>query len=600
VIAAGSALVRFSALGFSMTLPLIGVAAAAESTVPTVVLAVVIGVALHIFAYVLNDIVDLPLDRTNPRRAANPLVTGLVSPTAALTLAMVMLGVALSAAAQAGADVLAAVAAAALGLGAYDLLGKRTRWPWLADGVQGLGWGSLVLAGASSAGGMTPLAFAIAGYIAVFIVMANGVHGAIRDLPSDSAYGIRTTAQILGARAANGTRAIPRLVMAYAWILQAALLAVTAVAIASAGSFWAVPLSGVAILLLAAAFSVRTDGDLLAAGMLHLLVGLAIPIALVAESAPPELIALLVVLYTTPVLSHRWLPGALAWGGRSAARAIRYAADIVRSTRPHNATAAGVAVIIGAYLGGRSDLVAEPVLSAALVAWLVVAAGNIANDRVDVVEDRINRPTRPIASGRVSLRFATWFAVALATAGCLLALTLGAAPAVATLVLIGVAFLYSSHLKGTPILGNTVVAALSTSTIVFGALVLASPTLAVASGAACVLISVASTELLKDAADRDGDRAAGRTTIATRLSIRDCLRLYFVLAAALIALVMMLTFVGAAPPSFFAASLAGVVAPQLVLLARLREAGDADAIRRVLPLSKVAWFTGLASLVFLV
>jgi len=585
-----------------MDLPLLGIAAGPGPTIRVVALAVAIGIAFHVFAYVLNDVVDLPIDRTDPRRTTKPLVTGLVSPSAAFGLAAVMTIVALAAAAEAGAAVVAAVAAATLGLGAYDVLGKRTRWPWLADVVQGLGWGSLVLAGAWSVGNPTPLAGAIAGYIVVFIVMANGVHGAIRDLPNDGAHGIRTTAQVLGAGVtASGSRVVPRMVMVYSWILQAALLAITVFAITSAGgSFLAVPVSGIAVLLLAAASSARTDGDLLAAGMLHLLAGLAVPIALVAGSAPPQLMALLLFVYTLPVLSHGWLPSALAWSQRSAAGGIRYVADIFRSTRPHNALAAGVAVIVGAHLGGRADLVAEPVLRAALVAWLVVAAANIANDRADIAEDRINRPNRPIASGRVSPEAATWLAVALAAAGCLLALTLGAAPAMATLALIGLAILYSSHLKGTLVLGNVVVAGLSASTIMFGSMVLASPTRAMAFGALFVLISVVSTEILKDTADRDGDRAAGRTTIATQLSIADCLRLYFALGTALMALVVVLTLAGAAPLTFLAPSLAGVVAPQLLIFARLRHAVSADVIRRVLPLSKIAWFTGLTSLVFLV
>lgn len=600
-LSAVACLVRFSALGSSMTLPLVGIGAGAGSPNDAVALALVIGTAFHVFAYVLNDVIDLPTDRTDPRRVAKPVVTGLVSPPAALGLAALMVLIALAAAAEAGGATFAAVAAAALGLGAYDVLGKRTRWPWLADGVQGLGWGSLVLAGAWSVGDMTPLASVIAAYVVVFIMMANGVHGAIRDLPNDSVHGIRTTARMLGAGVtATGDRFVPRLVLGYAWTLQAALLAITGIAIAAGGSFWALLVSGVAVLLFAEAASARTDEDLLAGGMLHLLTGLAVPIALVAGSAPPPLIALLLAVYTLPVLSHRWLPGALAWGGRGAARAIRYTADVAQSTRPHNALAAGVAVIIGAHLGGRSDLVSEAGLRAALVAWLVVAAANIANDRADIVEDRINRPTRAIASGRISPWTATSLSLALAGAGTLLALTLGPAPAAGTLALIAVAFLYSSHLKGTPILGNVVVAALSSSTIAFGSMVLASLTPAVAFGALFVFISVASTEMLKDTADRDGDRAAGRTTLATRLSVRDSLRVHSILAAVLIALVMVLTVAGATPPTFLAPSLAGVIAPQLVILARLRSAASADAVRRVLPMSKVAWFTGLASLVFLV
>lgn len=598
-----AALVRFSALGGSVILPLLGTATAAGGvSVRGVALATAVGVAFHVFAYVLNDLVDLPIDRTDPRRAASPLVTGAVTPGAALVLAILMLAVAASVAAQAGASALAAVAAAALGLGVYDLFGKRTPWPLLTDIVQALGWGSLVLAGAWLAGGPSPLSVALAGYVVVFIVMANGVHGAIRDLPNDARHGVRTTATMLGATVApDGRRVIPRRVMGYAWTLQAALLVITGGAVLLAdGSIAAVVPSAAAVLLLGAASRARSDADLLAPGMLHLVVALAVPIALVAGSTLPPLVAFLVATYTLPLLSHGWLPGALAWGRRRAGQAARYAVDAVLLTRPQNALAAAVAVVVGAHLGGRVDLLAEPVLRAALVAAVVVAAANVANDRVDVVEDRINRPTRPIAAGRISLRAATALAAALSAAAILLAATLGPAAATATLVLTGVALLYSGRLHGTLLVGNAVVAALSASTIVFGALVLGQASPAVAVGAAFVFLSVGSSEVLKCTADRDGDRAAGRATIATRLSTGDCLRLHAALVAALIALVLPASLAGAAPPAFFAASLAGIVVPELLVLRRLRNANDPTTVRRVLPLAKLAWFTGLAALAFLV
>jgi 4-hydroxybenzoate polyprenyltransferase len=597
------AFVRFSALGGSVMLPQLGVASGAgEASVRSVALATAIGVTFHVFAYVLNDVADLRIDRTDPRRVSSPLVLGAVTPQVALSIALVMLLAGASLAATSGAPVLAAVGAAALGLGAYDVLGKRTRWPPLMDLIQGAGWASLLLAGAWLAGGVTPLSIALAGFIAVFIVMANGVHGAIRDLPNDTRHGVRTTASMLGAGSTpDGRRVVPGLVMAYAWTLQATLLAITSVAVVAAGgSTAAVVPAAFALLLLGAATVARSDADLLAAGMLHLLVVLTIPIALVASSAPPLLVAAILATYLLPVLSHGWLPGALAWARRRADRAAAYTRDVVLLTRPHNALAAGLAVIVGARLGGAQDALAEPGLRAALVAGLVVAAANVANDQADVVEDRINRPSRPIAAGRVSFRAAVALATGIAATASLLALTLGPAPAVATAVLTGVAFLYSIRLKGTFLVGNAVVAAMSASTIVFGALVLGVPTPAMAIGAAFVFLSVGSSEVLKSTVDRDGDRAAGRATIATRLSTGACLRVHAGLVVALLVLVLVPTPTGEAPPAFLVASLAGIVGPQLLVLARLRGATDPAAIRRVLPLTKLAWFTGLAALTFLV
>jgi len=311
-------------------------------------------------------------------------------------------------------------------------------------------------------------------------------------------------------------------------------------------------------------------------------------------------VALLVGVYVVPVLAHGWLPGALAWGLRGARGATRNTWDLVLLTRPHNALAAGIAVSVGAHLGGRADLLADPAVRAALVASLVVAAANVANDRADVVEDRINRPARPIAAGRVSSREAAVLAGLLAAAALSISVSLGSVPTVATLGLTALAVAYAVRLKGVFLVGNLVVAGLSASAIVFGGLVLGVGTPAVAIGATFVFLSILSSEWLKCVADRDGDRAAGRQTIATVLPVRDALHWHAALVVGLIVLVLLPSVAGVAPPVFLLAGLAGVVVPQLLVLARLRGAREPSAIRPALPLAKAAWFSGLAALVFLV
>src|SRR5882672_4637092 len=76
---------RFSVLGFSVMLPLIGAAAVSRAlSAGQLVALTAVGFAFHIFAYVSNDVFDLPIDRTQPLRADSPLVRGLVPPSLAL------------------------------------------------------------------------------------------------------------------------------------------------------------------------------------------------------------------------------------------------------------------------------------------------------------------------------------------------------------------------------------------------------------------------------------------------------------------------------------------------------------------------------------
>ena len=106
----------------------------------------------------------------------------------------------------------------------YDAWGKRAAFPPATDLIQGGAWGALVFYGA----GMAPaepdrLTVYLFAFVVVYIVMLNGVHASLRDLANDLAYGMRSTAILLGARPRNaGQLAISRRLRLYAWVLQAA------------------------------------------------------------------------------------------------------------------------------------------------------------------------------------------------------------------------------------------------------------------------------------------------------------------------------------------------------------------------------------------
>lgn len=624
--------IRVSALGATMLVALLGTASAplGAPSIETFAAVAVIAILFHVFAYVLNDVVDLDLDRTEPRRGEMPLVTGAISPPVAAAIALGCVPLAgwltfLVAPRPSVVPALASLALAFVGLAVYDLFGKRTSWPPVTDVIQGLGWAALLMGGAWIGGGVTTLTWALAAYVAVFIVMTNGVHGALRDLPNDQRHRTVTTASLLGARTTGDDRRIvSSALQAYAWILQGILIALMGLALAvddapalgrvlSAAT--ALVLAATSVLLLAAA-SRRIgprgeelngpggpDGDLLAAGMLHLLVGLAIPIATVAARIPLPIVAAMTAAYLVPVLAHGWLAGAGQWLRGASLEIVRKAGqrgrDLLLLTRPHNCLAAGLAVVVGAHLGGVTSLLSEPVARAGLLTFLVVAAADVANDRLDIAEDRVNRPERPIAAGRISPRLASVFAAGLAAAGVALGLTFGPVSGAVVLALTAASVAYSVWLKRTVLIGNAVVAALSSATIVYGALTLGRPTTAMAIGTGYVFLSVLTSEILHSVLDRDGDAAAGRRTIGTIVSLADGIHLHAALVLALMALVLLPPLTGVVPRAFLLAALAGVVVPNILVLFRMRGIHEARQLRRASPLSKLAWFTGLGALAFL-
>jgi 4-hydroxybenzoate polyprenyltransferase len=625
--------IRISALGATILIALLGLLSGSpDPPLGSIVGVAAIGFLFHVFAFVLNDVVDLELDRTEPRRAAMPLVTGALTPRLALTVVAATVplaaGLVIAVAPEATrGPALAALAGAFLGLAAYDVLGKRTALPPVTDVVQGLGWAALVACGAWVGGRTSPLTVALAGYVFTIILFGNGVHGPMRDLPNDHRHGVVTTATLLGARLGPGDRRIvTRRMLAYAGLMEAALIVISALALFlqlrwDAGFVAALTLTvvlrGGSLLVLREAFrgdapaiddeafgAAANDTHMLAAGMVHLMIAFAGPIVLIAPSTSLPVIAGLVAVFLGPVLTHEWLAGAVRWcrtRGPALVRAAgRQAGDLVLLTRPHNCLAAGLAVILGAHLGGVQELGRETVVRAGLVAALIVAAANVENDREDLVEDRINYPSRPIAAGRVSLVSAGRLVAGLAALGIGLALTFGwPSGAVATAFAIA-SIAYSKWLKRVFLAGNLLVAGLGAATIAYGAFTIGQPTRAVVIGTVFVFLSLLSTEVLLSVIDRAGDAAAGRSTIGTRLSPVVGTRLVAGLLVSIIGVAALPTLAGIAPPAFAWASLVGIVAPNLLLLGRLLRTDGPPTEALAYPLSKVAWFSGLLALAFLV
>ena len=184
--------------------------------------------------------------------------------------------------------------------------------------------------------------------------------------------------------------------------------------------------------------------------------------------------------------------------------------------RPLNCLLTGVAVLIGAVVAlHRLDMPGEVALLAFAAAALVAAAGNAINDYFDRKIDRINRPWRPIPSGRVKIGEALAFAQILFVLGILLALFLNPycflLAALNSLVLAS----YSWRLKREGLVGNLSIGYLVGSTFLFGGLAAGIPgespfipkellVLVFMAG-----LSTMGRELIKDIEDMRGDQRLG-------------------------------------------------------------------------------------------
>jgi geranylgeranylglycerol-phosphate geranylgeranyltransferase len=145
---------------------------------------------------------------------------------------------------------------------------------------------------------------------------------------------------------------------------------------------------------------------------------------------------------------------------------LRGAFDLVR---PVNCAMIGFAVIVGAFVS-KPPSVSPLQLALGFLTGLFICAYSMAvNDIYDVEVDRVNRPDRPIPSGRVTAREGSrlsYVVLAIGMACAVLSLNLLAVVIAAAYAFLS--WLYSSKAKKTGIAGNLIVASSLAIPFIYG------------------------------------------------------------------------------------------------------------------------------------
>lgn len=194
----------------------------------------------------------------------------------------------------------------------------------------------------------------------------------------------------------------------------------------------------------------------------------------------------------------------------------------IQILRPHNMLAAAACVASGYALSGGSDLgaIAAPLLFTALVTGL----GNLINDFYDRDIDRVNKPSRPIPSGRLTPRYVgrLYLGGSLLTVVAMIRILHGP---VFFIVLSWQILLYIYARAGKRIFfaGGVLVASIAASAFFAGTAVTTRLSAAIFPAGFAFLL-VLGRELLKGAEDVDGDRMAGASTPAVRYGVDATVR----------------------------------------------------------------------------
>jgi geranylgeranylglycerol-phosphate geranylgeranyltransferase len=223
---------------------------------------------------------------------------------------------------------------------------------------------------------------------------------------------------------------------------------------------------------------------------------------------------------------------------------LRNLEDLISLTRPHNGLIAAASVLIGSFLAAGT--VTPGSVTASAMAFFVCSGAYVVNDLYDLETDRINKPSRPIAAGRVGKDGARKSVLVLWALGGGFALLSGMEACVFFTGWMALLWLYSWRIKAHGWIGHILVSAVASSGFMLGAMLSGGPEAGVIPLVIAFLFHLA-REVAKGIADLRGDRASGLATVAVRVGGRR----------ALMVLLGLISAVGAASLVPFAAGLYG-------------------------------------------
>lgn len=185
--------------------------------------------------------------------------------------------------------------------------------------------------------------------------------------------------------------------------------------------------------------------------------------------------------------------------------------------RPGNAVMGAITIVLIALIDKTFSL---PIIIAMAAVFFETAAGNVINDYFDYNIDLINKPERPIPSGRISLKNGKNYGYFLFLVGTICGflisyLTNNWIPFGIVILADVILYLYAYKLKSTPLIGNLTVGFMTGFGFVFGGFTINNPAIITTSIFLGFFAFVMTTarEIVKDIEDVEGDKADGAKTL---------------------------------------------------------------------------------------
>lgn len=186
--------------------------------------------------------------------------------------------------------------------------------------------------------------------------------------------------------------------------------------------------------------------------------------------------------------------------------------DIIR---PNVCLLAALGIFVGAVISGVTGII--PLILAVSATFLICAGGNVINDYYDYEIDSINKPKRPLPSGRMTRKKAVAYHFILSMTGITLSLLVSSAFFTLAILNYLISTLYAWKLKKIAIIGNITDAFLGSVTFLAGGFIIGTfrsmPAPPVLVLAFIAFTATMGREIFKDIEDIIGDKALGARTL---------------------------------------------------------------------------------------
>ncbi len=199
-----------------------------------------------------------------------------------------------------------------------------------------------------------------------------------------------------------------------------------------------------------------------------------------------------------------------------------------------------LATYVGYIVSSTSLQVSEKLLVLMLSSFFIAAGGNSINDYFDLEIDKVNKPWRPIPSGRISPNTAYKFSLLMFLIGTILSFLTNIQCILLAVLATLLLYYYSKMIKRKGFLGNITIATLSALNLLYGGFLGEEPLISLIP-ASYAFIIILGREVIKTIEDIKGDSIVGVKSLPIILGLKKSM---------IIASLILLTLVAISPIPF--------------------------------------------------